>query len=58
MRNAVGNQLHALAMGEGICRKKQLFSKKGRTELEGLNLEGGAGADKSCCTCSISSMLR
>jgi transposase len=39
MRNAVGNQLHALAMGEGICRKKQLFSKKGRTELERLKLD-------------------
>jgi transposase len=39
MRNAVGNQLHALAMGEGICRKKQLFSKKGRAELEALNLD-------------------
>jgi transposase len=35
MRNAVGNQLHALAMGEGICRKKQLFTRKGRAELEG-----------------------
>ena len=32
MRNATGNQLHALAMGEGVCRKK-LFSKKGRAEL-------------------------
>ena len=39
MRNAVGNQLHALAMGEGVCRKKKLFSKKGRAELEGF----GAG---------------
>jgi len=39
MRNAVGNQLHALAMGEGICRKKQLFTKKGRSELEALNLD-------------------
>ena len=39
MRNAVGNQLHALAMGEGICRKQQLFSKKGRPELERLNLD-------------------
>jgi len=39
MRNAVGNQLHALAMGEGICRKKQLFTKKGRAELEQLNLD-------------------
>jgi len=39
MRNAVGNQLHALAMGEGVCRKKKLFSKKGRAELEGLALD-------------------
>jgi transposase len=38
MRNAVGNQLHALAMGEGVCRKKKLFTKKGRVELEGLGL--------------------
>ena len=39
MRNAVGNQLHALAMGEGVCRKKKLFSKKGRAELESLRLD-------------------
>jgi transposase len=39
MRNAVGNQLHALAMGEGLCKKKQLFTKKGRAQLEGLNLD-------------------
>ena len=38
MRNALGNQLHALAMGEGLCRKKQLWTKKGRAELQGLNL--------------------
>jgi transposase len=38
MRNAVGNQLHALAMGEGVCRKKKLFTKKGRAELQGLQL--------------------
>ena len=38
MRNAVGNQLHALAMGEGVCRKKKLFTKKGRQELESLVL--------------------
>jgi transposase len=38
MRNAVGNQLHALAMGEGVCRKKQLWTKKGRAELAGLQL--------------------
>jgi transposase len=39
MRTAVGNQLHALAMGEGVCRKKQLFTRKGRAELQGLNLD-------------------
>ncbi len=39
MRNAVGNQLHALAMGEGVCRKKQLFTQKGRRQLEALNLD-------------------
>src|SRR5271165_326397 len=38
MRNAVGNQLHALAMGEGVCRKKKLFTKKGRDELQSLGL--------------------
>ena len=38
MRNAVGNQLHALAMGEGVCRKPKLFTKKGRAELESLAL--------------------
>jgi transposase len=38
MRNAVGNQLHSLAMGEGLCRKKQLFTKKGRAELQSLEL--------------------
>jgi transposase len=39
MRIAVGNQLHTLAMGEGVCRKKKLFTKKGRAELEGLKLD-------------------
>jgi transposase len=38
MRGAVKNQMHALAMGEGVCRKKKLFTKKGRVELEGLKL--------------------
>ncbi len=38
MRIAVGDQLHVLAMGEGVCRKKKLFTKKGRVELEGLKL--------------------
>jgi transposase len=38
MRGAVKNQLHALAMGEGVCRKKKLFTAKGRKELEELTL--------------------
>lgn len=38
MRGAVKNQLHALAMGEGVCRKKKLFPAKGRQELAGLAL--------------------
>lgn len=38
MRTMLGNQLHALAMGQGICRKKKLFTRKGRAELEGLVL--------------------
>jgi transposase len=39
MRNPVGNQLHALAMGEGLCKKKQLFTKKGRCQLQALKLD-------------------
>ncbi len=38
MRGAVKNQMHALAMGEGVCRKKKLFTAKGRKELEALTL--------------------
>jgi len=43
MRGAVKNQMHALAMGEGVCRKKKLFTAKGRRELEGLTLGPWAG---------------
>ena len=38
MRTKVMNQLHALAMGEGLCRKKKLWSQAGRAELEALPL--------------------
>ena len=38
MRTMLGNQLHALAMSEGVCRKKKLFTKKGRVELLHLGL--------------------
>jgi len=38
LRTMVGNQLHALALSQGLCRKKKLFTKKGRAELGGLAL--------------------
>jgi tetratricopeptide (TPR) repeat protein len=38
-RTSVMNQLHALAMGQGLCRKKKLWAKAGRKELEGLVLD-------------------
>jgi len=37
-RTSVKNQLHALAMSQGICRKKKLFTAQGREELEKLSL--------------------
>jgi transposase len=39
MRTKVQNQLHAMAMGQGLCRKKKLWSKVGRAELESLPLD-------------------
>ena len=38
MRTSLKNQLHAMAMGQGICRKKKLWTVVGRKELEGLSL--------------------
>jgi len=38
MRTAVRNQLHALAMSQGVCRRKKLWIGTGRQELEGLKL--------------------
>ena len=38
MRTAVKNQLHALAISQGLCRKSRLWSARGRAELEGLAL--------------------
>jgi transposase len=38
LRTMLGNQLHFLAMSQGLCRKKKLFSKKGRSELLHLGL--------------------
>jgi transposase len=38
MRTRVVNQLHAVALNEGLQRKKSLWRSKGRTELESLEL--------------------
>lgn len=38
MRTAVKNQLHALAISQGLCRKSRLWSARGRVELESLAL--------------------
>ena len=37
-RTTVKNQLHLLAMSQGVCRKQKLWTAKGRAELEGLTL--------------------
>lgn len=39
MRTMLGNQLHFLAMSQGLCRKKKLFTKQGRSELCSLQLD-------------------
>ena len=36
LRTMLGNQLHFLAMSQGLCRKQRLFTRKGRQELEAL----------------------
>jgi transposase len=39
LRTSLRNQLHALAMGQGICRKQKLWTTRGREELEALALD-------------------
>jgi transposase len=38
MQTSIRNQLHFLAMSQGVCRKRKLWSAQGRAELEGLSL--------------------
>ena len=38
-RTSVKNQLHALAMTQGLCRRKKLWTSAGRKELESLVLD-------------------
>ena len=44
MRTSVKNQLQFLAMSQGVCRRGKLWSRRGRAELEGLEL--GAWASR------------
>jgi transposase len=39
LRTSVRNQLQALAMGQGVYRKRKLWAASGRTELEALVLD-------------------
>jgi transposase len=39
LRTSVRNQLQALAMGQGICRKQKLWATRGREELAALSLD-------------------
>jgi len=38
MRTSVKNQLHYLAMSQGVCRKRKLWTERGRAELLALDL--------------------
>src|SRR5215510_10288539 len=39
LRTSVRKQLQALAMGQGVYRKRKMWAATGRTELEGLGLD-------------------
>jgi transposase len=39
LRTSVQNQLHGLAMSQGLCRKAKLWTRAGRQELENLPLD-------------------
>jgi transposase len=42
MQTSVKNQLHYLAMSQGVCRKRKLWTPKGLAELQELNLDSWA----------------
>lgn len=41
-RTSAKNQLHALAIGQGLCRRQKLWTPKGRQEFAGLQLDAWA----------------
>jgi transposase len=43
IRASVKNQLHALAMGQGACRKAKLWNSKGREDVRRLMTHPGVG---------------
>ena len=49
LRTSLKNQLHAMAMSQGICRKKKLWTAVGRKELQGLSLGPGPVVAGSNC---------
>jgi len=54
MRTQVKNQLQALALNQGVQRKRKLWSEGGRKQLNRCRCcPGRAGGERSCCNCSI-----
>ncbi len=49
LRTSLRNQLQALAMGQGVYRKKKLWATRGRAELEALGLAIARSLGISCC---------
>ena len=59
MRTRVMNQLHVVALNEGLRRKKALWRRAGRNELESLQLAPWPADDaRICSTCSTNSPRR
>jgi transposase len=47
VRTLVKNQLHALAMSQGVCRKRKLWSEKGRADLRSLVAMGEPATERT-----------
>jgi transposase len=43
IRASIKNQLHSLAMSQGVCRRSKLWNAEGRKQLENLTLDPWAG---------------
>jgi|SRR5579875_3084388 len=58
LRASAKNQLHALAMGQGVCRKSKLWNAKGRKEIESLALDHWAGRRRDELLCMLDDLDR